>query len=168
MSSSERDENSLSTHPFLRDLAGPTLEHLEGCCEEREFAAGDDVLRIGEQADGMYLLTRGRVALQVPAAGGRVLTVDTVDGGGVVGWSWLVEPYRWQFDGQAVTEVTAIFLSKRCLEGAFERDPAFGVAVLRRFAAVIADRLGHTRVRLLDVYGSQVDDPPAAEGGVTL
>lgn len=167
MSTPEPDVSALSEHPFLADLAGATLDELEECGQAREYGAGEYLLRIGEPADGMYLLTSGRVALEVPAGAGRVLAVDSVDGGGVVGWSWVVEPYRWQFDGRAVTDTRAIHLPKECLDRAFERDPAFGVAVLRRFAAVIADRLGHTRLRLFDVYGAPADDPPASEGGAT-
>jgi hypothetical protein len=35
----------------------------------------------------------------------------------------------------------------------FETDPRLGFELLRRFAAVIVDRLQMTRLRLLDVYG---------------
>jgi CRP-like cAMP-binding protein len=93
------------------------------------------------------------VAIEVAAPGSRPITVETVGAGEVVGFSWLFEPYVWQFDARAVEPVTAIALDGVCLRGKCEEDPRLGYELMRRFAAVMTERLQATRLQLLDVYG---------------
>jgi hypothetical protein len=47
----------------------------------------------------------------------------------------------------------AIAFDGACLRGKCEQDPALGYALLRRFSAVLVERLQRTRLRLIDVYG---------------
>jgi hypothetical protein len=82
------------------------------------------------------------------------VTIETVGAGDVLGWSWVVPPHRWHFDGRAVTDVRATAFDGACLRGKFESDPALGRDLLVRFARVFSARLAATRLRLLDVYGS--------------
>jgi CRP/FNR family cyclic AMP-dependent transcriptional regulator len=44
-----------------------------------------------------------------------------------------------------------------CLRGKCETDNALGYELMRRFAGVMIDRLLHTRLRLLDLYGRDGD-----------
>jgi hypothetical protein len=77
-----------------------------------------------------------------------------VGAGGVVGWSWLVPPHRWFFDGRAVDEVSALVLDGRCLRSKSDENPAMGYELLQQVAHVMYERLQSTRVRLLDLYGA--------------
>ena len=106
------------------------------------------LFREGEPADVFYVVRRGRVALElyVPARG--PMTVETVEAGEVVGWSWLFPPYRWHFDARAVAPVRAIAVDGACLRGKCEDDPALGYELMQRFSAVLLDRLNATRLRL--------------------
>src|SRR5438046_2229348 len=45
------------------------------------------------------------------------LTIDTMEEGEVLGWSWLVPPYRYFGDARAVTPVSATALDGDCLRG---------------------------------------------------
>ena len=87
-------------------------------------------------------------------AGPRGSVVDTVDEGEVVGWSWLVPPYRWFFDARAVEEVSAVSVDAACLRAKCDQDPALGYALMQRVARVMYQRLQSARVRLLDLYGA--------------
>jgi CRP-like cAMP-binding protein len=86
------------------------------------------------------------------------LTIETVEGGDAVGWSWLFEPYRWHFDAVAVEPVRAVAIDGACLRGKCDADHELGYALMRRFAGIVIDRLQHTRIRLLDVYGARDRD----------
>ena len=55
------------------------------------------------------------------------------------------------------TTCGAVAFDGACLRGKCEADPALGYELMRRFAAVMIDRLQHTRLRLLDLYGSDGD-----------
>ena len=55
------------------------------------------------------------------------MIVETLHDGDVLGWSWLVPPYRWQFDARAVEHGARDRASTaRCLRGKCEADPALG------------------------------------------
>ena len=58
---------------------------------------------------------------------------------------------------RASTTVRAVAFDGACLRGKCEDDHALGYELMRRFAAVMIDRLQHTRLRLLDVYGGGGD-----------
>ena len=80
--------------------------------------------------------------------------IETIDPGEVIGWSWLFEPYRWHFDAVAVEDVGAVAFDGECLRGKCQDDHELGHALMLRFGQVMIDRLQHTRMRLLDLYGS--------------
>ena len=83
--------------------------------------------------------------------------IETLDPGEIVGWSWIFPPYVWHFDARAVDEVRVVSFDGACLRGKCESDHALGYELMRRFAGVMIDRLLHTRLRLLDVYGRSSD-----------
>ena len=143
--------------PVFDGLTGDRLELIAGCATNVGFAAGERLFREGEPADTFYLVRRGRVALSthVPARGSVV--IETLDPGEIVGWSWLFPPHVWQFDARAVDDVRAVAFDGACLRGKCEADHALGYELMRRFAAVMIDRLQHTRLRLLDLYGRDGD-----------
>ena len=111
------------------------------------------LFREGEPADTFYVVRGGTVALETfaPARGG--MTIETIDAGEVIGWSWLFAPYRWHFDARALSPVRATAFDGECLRGKCEQDPALGYDLMKRFAQVLIERLQWTRLRLLDVYG---------------
>jgi CRP-like cAMP-binding protein len=134
-------------------LGDAQVDLIAGCGRIVVFDAGRRLFREGDPADTFFLIRRGRVALttHVPARG--EITIETLEPGEVVGWSWLFEPYRWYFDARAVEDVGAIAFDGACLRGKCDADPALGYELMRRFAQVMIDRLQHTRTRLLDLYG---------------
>jgi CRP/FNR family transcriptional regulator, cyclic AMP receptor protein len=86
-----------------------------------------------------------------PAKG--ALIIDTMDGGEVLGWSWLIPPYRYFASARAVTPVRATALDGVCLRGKSEDDTDLGYQLLKRVTTVMYQRLQSARIRLLDLYG---------------
>jgi hypothetical protein len=84
------------------------------------------------------------------------MTVETIEAGEILGWSWLFPPYRSHFDARALSSVRATAFDGACLRGKCEDDPALGYDLVKRFAQVFTERLQWTRLRLLDVYGDGV------------
>ncbi len=144
----------LSEHPFFAGLDDDTVSMLVGCSRNVHVRQGEYLFREGEPADRFFVVRRGRVALDVHVPGQVERVVDTVDEGGVVGWSWLVPPYRWFFDARAVQGVSAVVVDASCLREKCDQDPALGYALMQRVAGVMYQRLQSARVRLLDLYGA--------------
>ncbi|MFD0332109.1 hypothetical protein ACFQZC_37800 [Streptacidiphilus monticola] len=71
----------------------------------------------------------------------------------LLGWSWLMPPYRWHLGAVAETNVRADEYDAATVRVLCEEDPLLGRAVALAVAAVVAERLTAARTRLLDLYG---------------
>ena len=147
-------EPLLRDHPFLKDLEPEYLTLLAGCAMNVRFGEGSFLFREGEAASQCFLIREGKIALEIAAAGRGSIIVQTVGAGDVVGFSWLLEPHEWQFDGRAVEPVRAIALDGTCLRGKCADDPRLGFELTQLFARLAIRRLQATRLQLLDVYGN--------------
>jgi len=148
----------VAEHPLLAGLPGDTIALVAGCARNVAVATGKLLLAEGEPADTLYLLRRGRVALEVHGPGRGLLVIETIGPGHAVGWSWLFPPYRWHFDARALEPVGAIAVDATCLRAKADADPVFGYALMQRVGAVVLERLQATRLRLLDLYGHRDPD----------
>lgn len=145
-------EQELAAHPFFQGLESDALRLLAGCGSNAQFERDQYLFREDEPANTFYVLREGAVALETTGAQHGTLTVETIEAGEVLGWSWLFPPYRWHFSGRAVEPVRAIALDGACLRGKCERDHDFGYAMMKRFASIIVGRLQATRLQALDLY----------------
>jgi CRP-like cAMP-binding protein len=147
-------DDLLADVPFFEGLGDDTRALLAGCARNVPFGAGDRIFKEGGEADVFYVVRHGSVAVEafVPARG--PVTIETIEAGDVLGWSWLFPPYRWHFDARALAVVRATVFDAVCLREKCDADPALGYALMGRFAQVLIDRLQSTRLRLLDVYGN--------------
>jgi len=143
----------LPEHPFFAGLDPPALELAAGCAVNVHFRPGEFLFHEGDPADTFYVVRRGRVSIQMrtPTEG---VVLDTAHEGDVVGWSWLIAPYRWTFDARATEDTAAIAFDAACLRGKCEADATLGYALLQRVVQVMSARLHSARVRLLDLYGA--------------
>ncbi len=149
----ENLEKILKEHPFLRGMNDPHIRLLNGCAKNVAFKAGEYIFREGEDAEFFYFIRSGRVVIEtfVPQEG--AILIRTREAGEILGWSWLVPPYKWHFDARAIETTRAIALDGKCLRGKCEEDHDFGYEIMKRFNTVIAERLEATRLQLMDIYG---------------
>ena len=147
-------EPLLRDHPFLKDLEPEYVALLAGCAANVRFREGSFLFREGDPAGQCFLIREGKMALEIAAPGRGSIIVQTLGAGDVTGFSWLLEPHRWEFDGRAVEPVRALALDGTCLRGKCADDPRLGFELTQLFARLAIRRLQATRLRLLDVYGN--------------
>jgi CRP-like cAMP-binding protein len=148
-------EPLIKQHPFFVGLETNDAHFIVGCASNEVFEAGDEIFREGEPADRFYLIREGKVALENLAPDQPSFVFQTLAAGEVLGWSWLVPPYRWCFNARAVEVTRAITLNAECLRTKCDEEPRLGYELLKRFASAMTKRLQATRMQLLDVYGTQ-------------
>jgi len=145
-------EGVLAKHPFFSGLDRRYLETAAGCASNMRFNVGDFIFKQGEEANHFYLIREGKVSLEVFVPGPGGLTVQTLRGGDVLGWSWLVPPYKSMFDARAAEMTLAIVLDGKCLRDKCETDHELGYELLKRVTPILGQGLDATRVRLVDIY----------------
>ena len=143
----------LARHPFFAGLDAQMLDLLSGCAANMRFKPGDYIAREGDPADHFYIIRSGRISIEIRTPNRGPHPLQTIGAGDVLGWSWLVPPHRWHFDGRAIDPVRAIGLDAECLRARCDDNHQLGYRLLSRFAGVMTKRLKATRMQLMDVYG---------------
>ena len=143
---------ALASHPFLEGVDDRLLTLLVSGAEPFRFRRGEYLGQIGNPANDFFLVQSGHVS--VLAAGGGQREVCRVEPGEVIGWSWVLPPYRWQFTCQAVDDVSGIRFNADWLRRRCDEHHELGYVILRHLLSVVANRLAATRFDL---------EPPTVE-----
>jgi len=144
----------LEVHPFFKELKSEHLKIIQGCASNVRFEPGEFIYREGADAEKFYLIREGKISLEMFITGRGAITVETLNEGDLLGWSWLISPYKWRFDSRALTQVRAIALDGKCIRGKCDLDHDLGYELMRQCAGLTNRRLQATRMQLLDVYGA--------------
>jgi CRP-like cAMP-binding protein len=105
---------------------------------------GDELFRLGAEADCLYLVSRGRINLTLPMqvrGQDQDVLVEERTPGQTVGWSALIPPYRFTLRATAPLATEVISLPRAALCDHFLRHPEVGYMVTLNLAAVIGQRL---------------------------
>lgn len=148
-------ERIIAEHPFFEGLESYYTGLLTGCASNVRFTAGTYIFKEGEEANTFYLIRAGKVALEILPPQSRPITVETLTEGELLGWSWLLPPYVWNFHAHALQDTRAIAIDGKCLRNKCEQNHDLGYEVLKRFSQIMARRLQATRFQLLDVYAAK-------------
>ena len=147
------DESLLLKHRFFRDIGEPLLGYIAGCAEQVSYPADTQLLAQGQPAHSMLAIEHGKVGVGIHVPQRGFVTIETVQAGEIVGWSWLFPPYEWSFDAITTTDVSGILVHAQCIQPHLNDDPAVGLEFVERISKVMQDRLHSARLRLLDMYG---------------
>ena len=142
----------LMNFSLFRDLDQDYMKLLSECASNVRFVAGEMIFRQGGSADQCYLIRHGRVSVEICSPKGPVI-IQTLGEGEVLGWSWLFPPYKWHFDARALELTRAIALDGVCLRGKCDQDPKLGYELMKRFSAIMHERMHAARLQIMDVYG---------------
>jgi CRP/FNR family transcriptional regulator, cyclic AMP receptor protein len=146
-------EQLVDESPALQALAPEHRDTLAGCAKNCVFQPGQRIMREGDPADAFYVIREGAVAIETEVPGRGAVVMQTLHDGELLGWSWLVPPYRTAFDARSLGTTRAIALDGACLRGKCDADPALGYDLMKLVSTVFVERLKDTRLRLLDIYG---------------
>jgi CRP-like cAMP-binding protein len=142
--------DTITRNAFFKGIPEDLAGTLAGLASMAELRIGQLLVRVGEPAGHFFIVERGLLSIEVYAAGRDPIVVDQVRVGDVVGWSWLVAPYRWRFDARAVEPTSVIDFDGATLREHLESDPRLGYEVTKRFVLVMSRRLASARERLVE------------------
>jgi CRP-like cAMP-binding protein len=149
-------ESVIASHPFWKGAAADHLTKLAGLAQLNCYGVGDLIFQERRLADHLYLLNRGHVALEAFLPGTGVTTVAVLGPGEALGWSWLFEPFLWQYSARSVDATEVIVFNAAKLRQISEEDPSFGRELVTRMAQVLLQRLQAERFKLGELHDSQV------------
>ena len=147
----------IGEHRFFRDLSEEYLNLIAGCGEMAVFNKNEYLFKYGQPAEYFYLVRFGKVVLELNIPGREAFLFQTLQNDAIVGWSWLFDPYVYQFDVRAMEQTRVVRFDGVCLRGKCDQDVELGYTIMKRFSKVMVRRLAETRLQLIDVYGTRQD-----------
>jgi CRP-like cAMP-binding protein len=148
-------EQILVQHKFFQGIDEKYISDIARQATIVQFGKGDFLLKEGDDADEFYLIVKGKVAIEIFAPNRGAIPIQTVEDGEMLGWSWLIAPYKWRFSARAVTGTETIALNGKTLRDQCEKEPRLGYVLMKHVVGVFTRRLEQTRLQLLDVYGTR-------------
>lgn len=144
---------------LLDAIPAASRGRLLATAREVSWPAGFRIFEEDAPADRFWVLDRGRVVLDLYVPGREPAVVETLGPGQLLGWSWLVPPYRWSLGALAVEPGQALEFGATAVLGLCAADPWLGHRLLRYCGAAIGERLRAARVRLTGLYAIVPEDP---------
>jgi len=137
---------------LFAELDDAELDLIAPLCRERVYAAGETIFSAHDEAEELYFLQAGRVALKIQLRSGVErsgdVTLEDVEPGHVFGWSSVVKQQRFTASAVALEPVTACAIQAGDLNALFAEHTHIGFVVMKQLANVISSRLRHTRDEL--------------------
>lgn len=149
----ETIEPLLRSLPIFKIFNDAEMKLLVGCASNAVFNTDQYIFREGEEANTFYIIRHGRAIVEVFSPWQGPICIQTCTESDVLGWSWLIAPYRWRFDAKATEQTRVIALDGKCLRSKCENDHSLGFKMMQIFSEIMAERLDATRLQLLDIYG---------------
>jgi CRP-like cAMP-binding protein len=132
-------------HPdLLTGLRAEQARDVMALAKRVELASGAELFRLGDTAESLYVVVRGRIRLMLPMqvrGGEEEIMVEERTPGQTVGWSALTPPYRFTLTARAPLESEVMALSRDALRKHFETHPDVGHVVAMNLAGVVGERL---------------------------
>ncbi|MFC1899674.1 Crp/Fnr family transcriptional regulator [Chloroflexota bacterium] len=140
----------LKENELFKGLGDNELARIAELCHIRTLEAGAMYFAQGHKATELHLCRSGKVAVMVRLREpwGIEVTVRMVNGGGIFGWSSLVEPYIYSASAKCVERTEDIFIKAEALIKFFDKNPDVGYVFMRNLASIIASNLTEYRHKL--------------------
>ena len=142
----------LALHDFVADLPADWLRRLAARGRPVFHGAGRRLFREDAPAERFWLVHSGLVAVDFHVPGRGDVVVEHVGPGGVLGWSWLLAPYRWRFGAVVAEDIRAVEFDAARVRALIAEEPELGRELIARFLAIVAERLEAARHRLVELY----------------
>jgi CRP-like cAMP-binding protein len=142
----------LSAHEFFSEFSDDVLKFLCECSSMREIKKGQILFLQGEHADRFYVIRKGRISLQMPAIMGPTMEIQSVDEGQILGWSWLISPYQWNFQTKAEEDSELLQFDGTAILARCEQEPKFGYELLKKFAVLMSVGLNAARQKMMNEW----------------
>jgi CRP-like cAMP-binding protein len=148
----ETIEPLIRQNPVFKSLNPEHIKLIVGCAANAIYNTDTYVFKEGDISNTFYIIRKGRIMIETYSESGEAIGIQTISDGEVLGWSWMVPPYKWRFNARAVEQSRLIAINGQCLREKFEHDHGLGYTMMTKFMEIMTDRLEATRLQLLDIY----------------
>jgi CRP-like cAMP-binding protein len=143
-----------ATSDLIAELDDDEFEFFESLATEITLEPDEVLFRENGEARRFFIVAKGILALEVERAAKPPTTVQTLGDGALLGLSWRLTPHRWMWTARAMTETRLAEFDAAFMRAECERNIDLDRLMWKAVAKEASKRLHHTRIQLLDLYGS--------------
>jgi CRP-like cAMP-binding protein len=144
--------------PWFSGLRDEHLIKIADITNVRQFKGGERFFHEGDKQDYIYVLTDGRVALDMFVPHHGKMRISTIEQWDIFGWSSVTPGIHQRTAGAvAVLDGDALAIDAEKLRQLCETDHDLGFMVMDQLASVVASRLMETRLQLIDMFGEPTE-----------
>ncbi|MBI4330481.1 MAG: Crp/Fnr family transcriptional regulator [Chloroflexi bacterium] len=134
------------------------LKRVAAIAREESHPAGAVLFKEGDSAGSLYLVKEGKIVLEMKTEASphrpiKQVTVDMITRGEALGWSSLIEPYKYTLSGLCIDPARIVVIDGAKLRELMKQDNAIGFEVMKGIAKLLSTRLNHTRIMLMSERG---------------
>jgi CRP-like cAMP-binding protein len=139
----------LRRYPYFAGIDEASLRQLAMIAEEKKgIRANTRLFDEGNPAVHLSIIVIGEVNIQYLLGTGEMRTVDTLVGGDLLGFSALVEPYKYTGFATTTQVTDLVQIDAKKLRELCEKDSQLGYRLTLQVAKLLANRLEGARVQL--------------------
>jgi CRP/FNR family transcriptional regulator, cyclic AMP receptor protein len=147
----------IAKHGFVAGLSPAWLRRLAACGDLVERPPQCRLFDDGDPADAFWLVRSGVVVLDLPGHADGHVRIDWLASDSVLGWSWLVPPYRFTLGAVVVEPMRAVEIRASEARKLLEQDLGVKGDFMARYVRVLGERLAVVRRRqALSRIGAEV------------
>lgn len=139
---------------LLTRLSNTELEFFESVSREAHVADGQILFEEGGPADSFFIISKGKIGLEMTSPGRTAMVIQTLGPGDLVGVSCFFPPYRWNWRARAIEDADLIAFDAVEVRRMCEVNRDLALEVLGVVAEEVVRRLHGTRIQLMDLYRS--------------
>lgn len=135
---------AMAASTLFRGVSTADCQPFVPITSERRLAKGDDLFRLGQAAESLFIIRTGVVHLTMPLwikGSEREVVVQEAGAGATIAWSALIEPRRFTMSARMGSDVELLEFAGDRLRAALDAHPGAGLQVMTNIATVIAQRL---------------------------
>lgn len=142
------------SHPFLKGIPAKYQKILLKNAQVALIRAGEFVFLDGGKADRFYLILKGKIDLLTEEQDVRfdpdskLGVLQSLGPRDIVGWSWIIPPYRWRFNARAAQDSRLLVLDGKAIRQKALKDRALGYEIYKKLVPVMNQRLIASRIKL--------------------
>lgn len=142
-------ESLLADHPDFHAFDAEERRQLARHARMETFPAGSTIFQEEDVADAVILILEGEVAVQNALPDRDPVRIETLSAGDILGWAWLMPPFRRLSDAVALSDVRAVALDAAGVRALCNAHPALGYRLYQNWLPHLADRFRAQRLQLL-------------------
>lgn len=144
----------LKNQDFFSGISQNNIHLISECANIKKIEKDKYIFKTGESARKFYLIIKGKVSLEFDHQD-KVIDLEIINEGEILGWSWQFPPYQWNFSAKSLDDLELIEFDVDAFYQKCNVNIVLAYELQKRFSKIMLKRLQATRKKLIEIYSKE-------------